>query len=264
MQRFIRLVMLIGVLGMAMIAAISWTVWSGRDAISIQSEPLAETRKLIVYNDRGQADAPVIIVLDGEKLRHGLATAVQARLMSWLMWQSAPIVIAVDGMGNCETDFRNPRSAPARWRPSIAGRAPQFDKFLLHEVFPLAEEITAKPQGIYLFGHSLGGLYAIDFSTRHAEVRNYAGFAAFSPTFSHDLSVVDRLPQLCDKDLSGLAIIGTESGRDTKVFRTAQSRLRTTPACRNGAIQTADHPGVIYQIVMLTGQTQALVNIAGR
>ena len=238
-----------------------WWVWQNRQVISLESRDLGETRRLIVYNASQADGAPVIVVLDGEKWRHGLATALQSRIFSWLKGSPTSVVIAIDGMGVRELDFRNITSQPAEWRPLVAGRAHRFDTFLINDVFPLAEKLSGTNAKIYLFGHSLGGLYAVDFSIRNPQVSGFAGFAAFSPTFSHDLTILDRLPQLCENDTPGTLSIGLESDEEMALFAKASTLISETEACRDADLRMVRYPGAIHQIVMLPGQTDALIKL---
>lgn len=263
MRRAVNTVLMVGSLIAAVVITFSLVVWADAEELVIQSEPLGEHRRLVMYNQHGQSGAPIIIALDGDKLRHGLAPAVQARLLSMVSGKPTPIIIAVDGMGKREGDFRNVRSQPAEWRPVVSGRAPLFDAFLIREVFPLAERQANHTSGIYLFGHSLAGLYTADFSTRNPALANYRGFAAFSPTFSHDLSVIGRLPQLCRTKLAGLMTIGLESSREMELFKAAENHMADAPDCQKSAVSMARHPGAIHQIVMLPGQAHALATVIG-
>ena len=185
-----------GTLALLLASAAVWTVWRDRESTVLQSYALGEELRVSIYNRASNNRAPVLVVLDGEKWRHGLATAAQGRLLSWVSRSAAPMVIAIDGMGSRDGDLRNAVSEPAHWRPTISGRAADFDRFLLQDVFPFAKIATGGTPEIYLFGHSLAGLYAVDFATRHSSAPGFAGIAAFSPTFSHDLGVIDRLPRL--------------------------------------------------------------------
>tara|TARA_A100001391_G_scaffold195570_1_gene173032 strand:- start:233 stop:1009 length:777 start_codon:yes stop_codon:yes gene_type:complete len=249
----------IAFLGLLAVVLVGWATWAERRETTIMSQALGEERRLTVYNtDEGNVEQ-VIIVLDGEKTRHGLSAAVQARTLSWLAGSRSPIGIAVDGMGTRDTDLRNAISNPATWRPRIAGRAADFDRFLAYELLPLARKLAGTPAEIYLFGHSLGGLYSLDFAIRKADETNLAGYAAFSPTFSHDLSIMERLAKLCDTKARGLITIGLESDREEKLFKHASTRFPNAEACAGHAPRMERHPGAIHQIVMLPGQTRAIL-----
>lgn len=261
MRRIVRLAKLLaGLLIFVALATLAYLAiaWFDRETVTITSTVLEEERRLTIYNPAPETTVPVILVLDGEKWRHGLATAAQARLLAWINGKNAPIVIAIDGMGLRNIDFRNRTSRPADWRPSLTGRADKFDLFVLDEIIPLVERRAGGPRMFYLFGHSLGGLYAVDFAIRHAAAPSFGGFAAFSPTFSHDLSILDRLAVLCASNTRGLITIGLESAREDHLFRVARERLRSTGACVEYAPKLERHPGAIHQIAMLPGQAHAI------
>lgn len=231
-------------------------VWSSGEKRTLRSAALGEQRHYTVYNSTAGV-AEVILVLDGEGMRHGLATAMQARIWAFLHGSSAPVVVAIDSQGTRDSDLRNAKSQPASWRPTINGRAEKFDRFLLDELIPQFDGSSE----FYLFGHSLAGLYIVDFAIRHHANRRLVGFAAFTPTISHDMSVLGRISGLCDSGTPVLMTIGSESGREHQLFDRAEATLRNAPACAKGTVKLASHPGMIHQIAMLTGQAQAIRSI---
>ena len=185
----------IAFLGLLAVVLVGWATWAERRETTIMSQALGEERRLTVYNtDEGNVEQ-VIIVLDGEKTRHGLSAAVQARTLSWLAGSRSPIVIAVDGMGTRDTDLRNAISNPATWRPRIAGRAADFDRFLAYELLPLARKLAGTPAEIYLFGHSLGGLYSLDFAIRKPGASSRLGWNRIAKKSSSNTQVPDSQMQ---------------------------------------------------------------------
>ncbi len=234
-------------------------LWSGREERALHSAALGEQRRYTVYNPAARP-AKVILVLDGERLRHGLATAMQARLWAFLRGSSSPVVVAIEGQGTRDTDLRNASSQPAAWRPNIGGRSEKFDQFLIEELIPLVGRPDNQTK-LYLFGHSLAGLYTVDFAIRHGIDQRLSGYAAFTPTFSHDLSILDRLPQLCAGSAQVLLTIGLESAREHDLFERARGKVAGTGSCAKHKVTFANHPGMIHQVVMLKGQAQAIRSI---
>jgi predicted alpha/beta superfamily hydrolase len=205
-------------------------------------------------------DTKVILVLDGERLRHGFATAVQARLWAFFRGVKVPVIVAIDSQGSRDIDLRNARSRPAAWRPMISGRADKFDRFLIDEIVPQVPGYAAKPR-IYIFGHSLAGLYTVEFAIRHQRDQRFGGFAAFAPTLSHDTTVLERLPGLCASTTPVLATIGWESKREHALFDSAKAALLSNPRCSGSKVSLDSSPGMLHQLVMLTGQAQAIRSI---
>lgn len=91
----------------------------------------------------------------------------------------------------------------------------------------------------------------------------FAGLYAFSPTFSHDLSLIERLGAACANSPYIYASIGIESGRDTEVFEKAELAAGKLASCAN-KLHIARHFGMLHQTVMLTGQVSAFLHIYGR
>lgn len=236
---------------------LAWQVWIDRLELEVESQALQETRLATVFNaPSDQSSAIVIYSLDGEKWRNGLIPATNASLMAWVQGAERPILVAVDSNGRRSVDLRPEMVEPADWRPDVSGRSPAFDVFLIVELREQLENRFGEAEERHLFGHSLGGLYALDMLSRN---RN-SGFDrvhTYSPTYSHDLSLLDRMPNVCASDSAIYANIGLESGRDTQVFKDARIALQTTGACV-GRFETREYPLMPHQIIMLFGQIDSL------
>ncbi len=260
LRRWVRYSLLVAAIGLALLGVLAWHSWYTSRSTIIASAHLGEARSLRYFNSPiHQADQRqvAIYVLDGERARLGLATAVQARLLSVLTGTDVPLVVAVDSNGQREKDFRNASSRPAPWRPSISGRAAAFDRFLLDEVRPLVRERFSGIEKEYVFGHSLAGLYLVDLASRIGSSDGFTGYAAFSPTFSHDLGMIERLARICETKSALFVTIGLESRREDELFERARARS----TCAGSLVKFERHPGAIHQIVMLTGQFSALQHI---
>jgi predicted alpha/beta superfamily hydrolase len=241
-------------------AALLATTWINRTEILVPSQALGESRKVTVFGGAGSGRPRVAIYsLDGDKYRHGLLPAAHGALFAWASGEAPPLFVAIHDQGGRDRDLRPAQVKPAHWRPNISGRAAAFDIFLVQELRKEIEARFGAPQRRFLFGHSLGGYYVLDMPGRQLK-HGFAGLYAFSPTFSHDLSLLDRLEAACNSAPQIYANIGLESRRDTAVFRDTEKRVRANPACR-GRFETFHHPGMIHATVMLTGQLAAFQKI---
>jgi predicted alpha/beta superfamily hydrolase len=241
-------------------AALLLTTWTNRTEMSVPSKALNESRKITIFGGVGSTRSAVAIYsLDGDKHRHALLPAAHGALFAWASGRSRPLFVAIHDQGRRDHDLRPATAKPAYWRPNISGRAADFDTFLLQELRNEIEARFGASRKRYLFGHSLGGLYALDMPTRQPE-HGFVGLYAFSPTFSHDLSLLDRLETACISTSHIYANIGLESDRDTDVFRDAEKQVQASPACRR-RFETSHHPGMIHAVVMLTGQFAAFQQI---
>ncbi len=235
-------------------------VWQGGAAFSLKSPSLNEKRDIEIFNHRSaHPGAPVIYTLDGEKHGNAVFAAANGMLIAIVFGKPPPLVVAVHSHGRRDIDFRPATVEPAAWRPYISGRAATFDVFLIADLRREIETRFGGGRAAYLFGHSLAGYYALDLPTRTNQ-HGFAGIYAFSPTFSHDLSLIKRLRRACAVSPYLYATIGLESSRDSAVFDRASKIAQADPACAN-KIVFVRHPGVIHQFIMLTGQISAYYHI---
>ena len=242
------------VLGMLLVAGLlsAWQ-WSTSLVRTIDSVALQETRTYRVFNPH--SEGRIIYSLDGSTLRNGLAPAVIFSVAAVLQGAEPPKIVAVYSNANRDRDFRPVTSAPTYWRPQIVGHSSAFDKFLMRELMPLIEGHWVSGKERYILGHSLSGLYALDLATRVPG--QFAGVFAFAPTFTHDTTIVGRLPFSCDADTVLYANWGLESARDTEVFAATATRWKADHRCQQRPPLTPRHYGSLHQIVMLTGQLHA-------
>lgn len=238
-------------LGLLLVASLlsAWQ-WSTSTVHTIDSVALQETRTYRVFNPRSQGQ--IIYSLDGATLSNGLVPAVVFSIAATLQGQDPPKIVAVYSNDNRDRDFRPFISAPTYWRPLIVGRSNEFDIFLVRELMPQIEGRQAYKMQRYLLGHSLSGLYALDLATRVPG--RFAGVFVFAPTFSHDTSIGERLPNACNADTVVYANWGLESSRDTKVFAAIVAKWQADRRCRLHPSLTPRHYGSLHQIVMLTGK----------
>jgi predicted alpha/beta superfamily hydrolase len=234
--------------------------WTGRVEMNVQSAALSERRVVTLFNaTSADASRPIIYSLDGEAIRHGLLPAANGAIIAWLHGYQAPTVVAIHTRQNRDVDLRPISVKPAYWRPNIKGRAPDFDVFLITEMRAAIEKRFGQPKKRYLMGHSLGGFYAIDMASRRSD-HGFDGLFAFTPTFSHDMSLLKRLGSTCANSPILYANIGLESGRDTAVFQKAARVIAASSKC-DGKVTLARHPGMIHSVAMVTGQIAAFFQI---
>ncbi|MGB7374892.1 alpha/beta hydrolase-fold protein [Pontixanthobacter sp.] len=232
------------------LAVLSGWQWYGSADDVIQSEALGGPREYRVFNPGSHTR--IVYVLDGQSLRNGLASAVIFSVTAFLRGEELPKIVAIESPKSRDEDFRPERSTPASWRPTIAGRSDRYDAFLVRELFPSIESRPFIRSERYLVGHSLSGLYALDFAVRHPELLD--GVIAYAPTISHDTSIVKRLPSICGHTHKTYANWGLESERDTKVFENAADYWVKAEHCRKNPPVIARHFLSIHQTSMLTGQ----------
>lgn len=233
---------------------VSLFVWQSSQTVEINSAALQERRSYTVYMD-DRTDR-IIYSLDGQNYRHSPFPATIFAIAAWVKGEKPPVFVAIHSGPTRDVDFRNAQSNPASWRPSIAGRAARFDRFLVGELVP---QVESGREGWrtrrYGLGHSLAGLYMLDLTSRKAGLFN--GVYVFSPTFSHDLSIVPRLAASCLNSREIYANIGLESERDTAVFARSARRWADRPGCHRNALHLRRHYGVPHQLIMMTGQIES-------
>lgn len=240
----------LGLAPLLVVSLLSAWQWSTSAVHTIDSLALQETRTYRVFNPRSQGQ--IIYSLDGATHRNSLVPAVVFSIAATLQGQDPPKIVAVYSNANRDRDFRPFISAPTSWRPRIVGRSSEFDIFLMRELMPQIEGRQAYKMQRYLLGHSLSGLYALDLATRVPG--HFAGVFVFAPTFSHDTSIGERLPNACNADTFVYVNWGLENSRDTKVFAAIVAQWQADRRCRRRPLLTLRHYGSLHQIVMLTGQ----------
>jgi predicted alpha/beta superfamily hydrolase len=256
---FVRpFVWLLTFLGIAYVTLLA-SLWNNRVEFVVSSAALGEARSVTVFAPAQKPHAVAIYALDGDRFRNGLLLATNAAIVSTLRGQPRPVVIAIHSGAARDRDFRPPTVSPASWRPNTVGRSPSFDVFLIEEARTAAEARFEPPKERWLFGHSLGGFYALDMPTRR-QSHGFSAVYAFSPTFSHDLTLIDRLDMTCKPTSRVYANIGIESRRDTDVFARARKAFVSAGACRE-KVTLSRHFGVLHQAIMLTGQVEALFGL---
>lgn len=245
----------LSVAGVAILLIAATLVLSDSADLRLRSSALGDVRDYRVFNPDGHG--AVIYVLDGQNARNALVPATIAAVIATLRGMERPTIVAVHSGATRDRDFRPSSVTPTYWRPHISGRALDYDRFLLHELVPQVEGATNGSRRRHLMGHSLAGLYALDLASRAPG--QFAGVFAFSPTISHDLSIVSRLPLACASGAVLFANWGLESERDTKTFAEAMSAWRSSPNCQRHRPIIRRHYGIVHQLIMVTGQVEALL-----
>ncbi len=232
------------------LAATAGWLWSNSHLKVIQSSALDETRQYRVFNP--SSDGMLFYSLDGQSMRHSLIPATIFTLRAFLLRKQPPKLVAIHSGNTRDIDFRNENSTPAYWRPAIVGHAYKFDQFLLDELRPELEYGSSATPQVYLLGHSLAGLYALDLASRKPS--EFSGVVAFAPTFSHDTSIANRLTRACAHGVFLYANWGLESARDSEVFDDTARHWKSDPACKD--VMISSHLGSFHQTIMLSGQIE--------
>lgn len=232
-----------------LVGFVGWWQWSKSERNFIWSKALEEERAYRVFNPN--SDGPLIYSLDGHTMRNSLFPAIIFSVNSFIRGQPMPKIIAIESTSSRDRDFRPPQGKPTYWRPTISGRAADFDRFILNELIPEVEGNTEAENDRYIMGHSLSGLYVMDLAGRDTE--SFSGYFAFAPTFSHDLSIGERLQHSCRSGAVVYANWGLESARDTEVFEETVSAWKSQPGCRLHPPTTSRHYGSIHATIMFTG-----------
>lgn len=157
---------------------------------------------------------PVLFVLDGARYSLLINQAMENQTKNRLKTKVEPMIIV--GVDHKETDteaMKNQRfyqfTAPAesytfplrrgkQMKPATAGGAEKFLRFLIEELRPeILEKYAVNKQKMYLYGHSLGGLFVLWNYLTHPGL--FARYIALSPSIwwnDHELlSIVDQCEQ---------------------------------------------------------------------
>lgn len=172
---------------------------------TLRSEVLGEERRLLIHLPTGYAQAtggyPVLYLLDGEtRFLHTVGT-----LDSLARDGHVPPMIVV-GVTNTDRtrDLTPVHPEPAEGEPDrvpTAGGADRFLAFLTDELVPWVEgEYRTVPQRM-LFGHSLGGLFALHALVSRPEA--FDGYVAVSPSVQWaEGEIMPRLAAFLERPLA--------------------------------------------------------------
>lgn len=232
-----------------LVCCVGWWQWSKSERKFIASQALEEERAYRVFNPN--SDGPILYSLDGHMMRNSLFPAIIFSVNSFIRSQPLPKIIAIESTSSRDRDFRPSQGTPTYWRPTISGRAADFDRFIFNELIPEIEGNTQAENERYIMGHSLSGLYVMDLAGR--DTTSFSGYFAFAPTFSHDLSIQERLQHSCRSGAIIYSNWGLESARDTEVFEETVSAWKSQPECRLHQPITPRHYGSIHATIMFTG-----------
>lgn len=172
-------------------------VLTGTEVLSVPSRAVGD--KFTVYirvPPEAAADPkrkfPVIYTLDGDHTFPMLASIVTELGFSGAV---PPAVIVGIGYGTIDLDNGNHRSRDLSPQPfqqwSDSGGGPAFYRFLIEELLPMIESrYPANGKQRYLYGHSLGGLFALYAYTRQADV--FQGIVAGSPALKGQHAFLEK------------------------------------------------------------------------
>ncbi|MCB1122022.1 MAG: hypothetical protein KJT03_10760, partial [Verrucomicrobiae bacterium] len=173
-------------------------VLTGTDVLSVHSKSVGDD--FVVYvrvppeaAAEPERKFPVIYTLDGDHTFPMMASVVTELGFSGAV---PPAIIVGIGYGTLDLENGNHRSrdlSPQAFKqfPGLSGGGPKFLKFLTEEAFPMIESKYPADGGQrYLFGHSLGGLFALYTYTKQAE--DFAGIVAGSPALVAQLPFLEQ------------------------------------------------------------------------
>lgn len=173
-------------------------ILTGTEVVSLHSDSVEDDFVLYIrVPTEAAADPkrkfPVIYAMDGDHVYPMMSSAA-----TQLSWSGAvpPVIIVGVGYGTLDLENGNHRSRdlspqPFDGRPESGG-APQYHEFLTKDVFAYIEaNYPADPETRYLFGHSLGGLFALYTYTKSPEY--FKGIIAGSPFLAGQLDLLSEV-----------------------------------------------------------------------
>ncbi|MCP5046956.1 MAG: hypothetical protein GY940_07270 [bacterium] len=180
--------------------------------VKLQSKLLNEERVLWIYlpdgYSRSKKKYPVFYLLDGDSQFHHVSGIVQ--FLSRLYFMPEMIIVAIPNT-NRDRDFLSTVSKRWDW-PPVTG-SDQFQAFFKEELIPfMNKNYRCSPHRV-LCGHSLGGLFCIEFFLNSPEL--FYGYISISPSlFWADRYLLEKAGKLL-KDLDGnRSLYFTVSGAD--------------------------------------------------
>ncbi|MDQ8202930.1 alpha/beta hydrolase-fold protein [Pelagicoccus sp. SDUM812003] len=153
------------------------------------------------------ATYPVIYALDGDH-----TFPMMCSIVTELGWSGAvpPSIVVGIGYGTLDLENGNHRSRDLSPQPygnePQSGGGPKFHQFLLTEAIPFIEErYPADPEKRYLFGHSLGGLFALYTYSKSGD--DFQGIVAGSPFLAGQLDLLSDTASGADARVCRLFIV---------------------------------------------------------
>lgn len=160
---------------------------------------------------------PVIYALDGDH-----TFPMMCSIATELSWSGAvpPAIVVGIGYGTLDLENGNHRSRDLSPQPFMdrpeSGGGLKFHEFLIEEVFPFIEaNYSADPDQRYLFGHSLGGLFALYTYSKSPD--DFQGIIAGSPFLSGQLELLEETAGSATPRSCKLLIV-TGDEEDSKLF----------------------------------------------
>lgn len=226
LPRFISLIVMSLLLSAAPLSAEVSTselpVLTGTEVVSIDSKSVGDDFILYVRvppaaTANPDQTFPVIYALDGDH-----TFPMMCSITTELSWSGAvpPVIVVGIGYGTLDLENGNHRSRDLSPQPypgsPDSGGGSKFLEFLLTEAVPHIEaSYPADPEQRYLFGHSLGGLFALYTYSKNADT--FQGIVAGSPFLAGQLDLLnetagDAAPRSCR------LFIATGDEEDAKLF----------------------------------------------
>jgi len=224
-------------------------VLTGTDVITVESTSVGDSFTIYVRLPpeavaEPERTFPVIYTLDGDH-----TFPLVASVTTQLGWTGSvpPVILVGIGYGTLDLENGNHRSRdlspqPFAGRPDSGG-GPAFHSFLIKELFPLLESsYPIDSESRYLFGHSLGGLFALYTYAKSPE--HFKGIVAGSPFLAGQLNLLSETADGSEQRACRLFII-TGDEEDATYFIDDLKPL-------GAAIETWATPDS-FEIVLLPG-----------
>ncbi len=232
-----------------------------KKTVVLYSKVLKEQRKVSVFLPSGYSDNDksydVLYTLDGENPQHNYFAAATAKILTSLGGIPEIIVVAIDGQGKRQRDFRRKGAVAVDGRET-SGEAAQFQLFLEDELIPNIASKFRIGNRKFLAGHSYGALYTAYSFTEHREV--FDGYFCFSPSFEDSNSSVMSFKNGLNEQVSDKKFIylnlGLEGGKMRELFKQVESFVV------NNQLDNLDSKVSYYSLphalVMIPGYFEAL------
>jgi len=230
--------------------------------VSIYSSILKEQRNVTVFIPSGYTSNDesydVLYTLDGENLQHNFLAAATAKILASLGIIPEIIIVAIDGQGMRQRDFRLKGAVAVDGRKT-SGEARQFQQFLENELIPKIAKAFRTSNRKLLAGHSYGALFTAYSFAEHGG--SFDGYFCFSPSFQDsNTSVMSFKKGLINNSHENKFIylnLGLEGGAMRALFKQVETAIdsndkETLPA-------KVSYYSLPHALIMVPGYFEALV-----
>ena len=231
------------------------------ETISLYSKVLKEQRMVTVFLPSGYLGSEqyydVLYTLDGENPQHNFLAAMTARILTDLELIPKIIVVAINGQGMRQRDFRLKGAVDVNGRDS-SGDANRFHQFLDNELIPSITRGFRTSDRRIIAGHSYGGLFTAYSFTKHQG--SFNGYFSFSPSFQDSNSSVasfkEGLNRHIDEDKFIYLNLGLEGGIMRGSFKEVESALENQSV--DNLRVKINYYSLPHALIMIPGYFEAL------